>query len=460
MIKQVPPDSQSPEGWPVCSLSRSKLFGVTPYGFNGATREHIVSLFRRTSNAQALLPRSLAFHVIVPPMGIPTLVSADFIADKCYRLNLCGMGASSSRWVDLLNQLTSRTNLQSLTLSSFRNLVSSYQLIESANRFCPACYAEDERAGRDKYDRLLWAIRCVTACPVHERRLILEPQFKGRRPFPFTVPGISRIDGSSLANFTSDLASKYEVDVAQMVSELIDDLEIEPQKISLTATFLNHVANHLFDGNSAALAGHLGLSKSQVHGWMHGGILASLSCVTRIAYAFNCSISDVISGYTDSPRLHHGSEFPRGLFGLARRSGYQMPRKKILASLSAFMKDNPDSNAKDAASHFDVSPRFLRDNFPEQNKALVTAGRLHTQRIAQARQDAKDQAYERLYLALKNSGTYPSRRKVAKQLKEQGISLSFADERRAQKSVETARWTLSSFRTTDRQGSPDHAANC
>ncbi|WP_227245427.1 TniQ family protein [Paraburkholderia caribensis] len=435
MKKQFSPDPRAPEGWPAGFPSRSQLFGATPFGFNGATQEHIVSFLRRVSTAHALLPRSLAFHVIVPSMGIPTSVSADFTADGCYRLSMCGLGESAVRWVDLLNRFTCRSNLRLLTLSSFRNLLSAYRLIESVNRFCPTCYKEDETAGRDKYDRLLWTIRCVTACPIHKHQLVYEPKAKGQHPFPFKVPGISRIDGSSLANAESKSASKHEIETARLVAELIDDLKVKRHEISLTAEFLRGAVSQLFGGNSAALALHLGVSKSQVHGWAHEGILPSLSCVARIAIAFDCSISDVITGQTGSLRLHHQNEFPRGLFGLARRSGHKIPLKKLAASLNHFIKCNPDSTATEAANHLDVSPRFLRDNFPAQNKALVTAGRLYRLRIAQSRLNAKYQAYERLHLALEEDNTYPSRRKVMALLKQQGIRLTYAEERHATNST-------------------------
>jgi hypothetical protein len=433
--KEFSPDPQSPEGWPAGFPPRSQLFRATPYGFSDATREHIVSFLRRVSNAHALLPRSLAFHVIVPSMEIPTSIAADFTADGCYRLNMCGLSESAVLWVDLLNRFTCRSNLQLLTLSSLKNLLSAYRLIESENRFCPLCYKEDETAGRDKYDRLLWTIRCVTACPIHKHQLVHEPQARGRRPFPFTVPGISRIDGRSLANATSKPSSRHETDTARLVAALIDDLKVERHEISFTAAFLQEAVSSLFDGNSAALALHLGVSKSQVHGWMHERILPSLSCVTRIAIAFDCSISDVITGQTSSLRLHHRNEFPRGLFGLARRSGYKIPLKNLAASLDHFIKSNPDSTATEAAKHLDVSPRFLRDNFPEQNKALVTAGRLSRLRIAQSRLDAKYQAYERLHLTLEENDTYPSRRMVTALLKEQGVRLTYAEERHATNSA-------------------------
>ncbi len=373
-------------------------------------------------------------------MGTGSQVSADFMADECYRLELCGLSGKAARWIDFLNQLTSRSDLQLLTLLPLRNLVSLYRLVEYENRFCPACYAEDERAGREKYDRLLWTIRCVTACPKHECRLIFEPKAKGHRPLPFTIPGISRIDGSSLARFTSTKASSYEVAVAALVSELVEEITrmTARKKISLISVFLMHATDSLFNGNRAALAHHLGLSKSQVHGWVRDGIVPSLAGLARIAYAFECTMTDVILGRKVSLTLRRGYNSSRGLFALARISGHKTPRCELLASLLTFMKRNPDACAQDAARHLKLAPKFLRENFPEQNKALVIAGRLYRQRIAQERRDAKDEAYGKSYRALSGSGTYPSRRKVAKRLKLLKVPLTFADEKRAKKKADAA----------------------
>lgn len=423
---------EGPGGWPADFPPRSKIFSLTPLGFDGATRENIVSFFRRTADAHGVLPRSLAHHVIIPLLDIASRVSADLMADECYCLELCGMSEKARRWVDILNQLTLRSDLQLLTLLPLRNLTSPYCLIDSARRFCPACYADDERAGRPKYDRLLWTVRDVTACPKHKRRLVFEPLFNGRRPLPFTVPGVSRIDGTSLSKCTSKKASQYEIAVANLVCELLEDISrVSTQKASLVSGFLTHASDSLFSGNSAALARYLGLSKSQIHGWMYDGIMASLPGVIRIAYAFECTIADVLLGNKTRLRLRQGSKLSRGLFGLRRKVGHKSPRRELLASLSTFMKRNPDACAQDAASYLEVSPKFLRANFPSQNDALVNAGRLHRQRTSQARQEAKDIAYKMSHFALASQGVYPSRRKVMKELKELGIRLSFAETKRA-----------------------------
>jgi hypothetical protein len=386
MHGQITRESTRPGGWPSDFPARSLLFGTTPYGFDGATRENIVSFFRRTADSHALLPRSLAYHLLVPLFGIPSPAAADLMADECYRLELCGLSAKPARWVDALNRLTARSDLQKLTLLSFNNLVSSYQLIEPSFRFCPACYAEDERLGRPKYDRLLWTIRCVTACSKHRRRLVMEPTFGKHSPLPFTVPGISRIDGTSLADAISKAASDQEIVVANLVSELIDDVSrIGAERRSSIADLLARAAESIFDGNCAALARYLGVSKSQLHGWMQTENLPSLACAIRVAHAFQCTLAGVLLGRSADPLVRRLRDWPRGLFGLARSFGYKAPRDELVASLSTFIKNNPHACAKEAAIHLGVSPKFLREKFPVQNASLVASARRHRQEQSEAR---------------------------------------------------------------------------
>ncbi|MGF6574892.1 transcriptional regulator with XRE-family HTH domain [Paraburkholderia sp. GAS333] len=424
-----------PEGWPSDTPSRSTLFGVTPYGFDGLSHEHIVSFFRRASTAHALLPRTLAYQLVVPSLGHKTLVSADFMADACYRLDLCGFSANAIRWVEILNELTSRTDLESLTLSFLRGIVSPYQLIAQTDKFCPACYAEDEKAGRQKYDRLLWAIRCVAACPLHELRLTSEPRYQKQRPLNFTVPGISRISGTSLANVVTSPASEEEITIANLVAQFIDSSRYVENELSSSSDFLAQTAHQLFDGNSAALARYLGVAKSQIHGWMCEGVLPSLSAVVRIAFALTCSIANVITGNVSRLELRLEKPLSHGLYNLPKCSGYKIHREQLASSLSTYAKINPEANAKEAATYLGVSIKFLRSNFAEQNRQLVSAGRLRMARISEERRNVKDSAYYQAHIALKESGVYPSRRKIVQRLKEQGIRLTFADERRAMKEV-------------------------
>jgi DNA-binding XRE family transcriptional regulator len=270
-----------------------------------------------------------------------------------------------------LEGLTCRADLHLLTLLPLKGSISSYQLIDSTSRFCPACYADDERASRPKYDRLLWTIRCVSACPKHELRLVKESKSKGLRSLPYTAPGASRSDGSSLAKYKSERATAFEIETAKLISNLLDDVSsVGSATVSHTPEFLTQAATLLFAGNHAALARHLGLSKSQVHGWMHEGIVPSMSAAVRIACAFGCPIVDVLQGKGSTLRPRDGHRESQGLFGLKRGSGHRTPRQALLSSLSNFMKLHPLACAHDAARHLDISPTFIRKNFPAENAAL------------------------------------------------------------------------------------------
>jgi hypothetical protein len=213
---------------------------------------------------------------------------------------------------------------------------------------------------------------------------------------------------------------------------------INVQEISQTPAFLTHAKTVLFGGNAAALARHLGLSKSQVHDWMTNENLTSLPGVARVAYSFECTMADALLGNETTLKLRHGYNSQRGLLGLARRVGHKTPHNKLLTSLSRFIKNYTSASARDAANHLGVSTKFLRKNFPKQNEALVRSRKLHTQKTARVRRDAKDDAYQKSHFALADNGVYPSRREVMKQLKGQGISLTFADEKRAKQKADAA----------------------
>jgi hypothetical protein len=212
------------------------------------------------------------------------------------------------------------------------------------------------------------------------------------------------------------------------VAELLEDVSrIGGQtKLSLSE-FLTHAADIFFGGNSAALERYLGLAKSHVHGWMHRGILPSLTGVARIAFLFDCTIADVLLGNKATLGLRQRHKLPFGLFESNRKVGHKTPREDLAAGLTEFMQAHPGASALDAANHLGVSPRVLRENYPRENQALVRGGKLSRDGNARARLDAKCEVYKRCHFALAAEGTYPSRRKVVKLVEETGIRLTFRE---------------------------------
>jgi hypothetical protein len=97
-----------------------------------------------------------------------------------YNFNASSLTEQAYQWAHTLNHLTHRNNLQLCTLLPLKNLVSGFVLLSEKQRFCPAGYADDAVAGRGFYDRLLWSIDAVKACPLHRLQLVNRSEAKRR----------------------------------------------------------------------------------------------------------------------------------------------------------------------------------------------------------------------------------------------------------------------------------------
>jgi transcriptional regulator with XRE-family HTH domain len=425
-----------PGGWPEDAPTRSALFGVTPAGFSGDTFEDLPSYFRRLSAHHGLLPWTLAFHAVAPFICGRDFESKSNAADDCYRLVISGVTEVAAKWSGALNKLTLRNDLQLRTLLPLRRCVPPKKLISCIERFCPSCYADDERAPRPKYNRLLWAIDCVTACPVHGLQLKPAPRTKRGSPQAFWLPGISRVDGSSLANDFTEEAHPHSVELAGLVAELLDDAHQHPDAFShapALPAFLHYATETLFEGTAANFARHLGIAKSELHGWMKGKNRPSLHRIVLIAYCCDCTVADVLLGNKVMLRIRERP--PESPTRLAPRTstGASMPADVLLAKLEEIIQSGTASCLQEAASILGVTAKFLRKVAPQKAALLVSRGKEQRQRNLRAKEDAEFSVFLGCYREILRQGTYPARRKVVKLVRERtGKAFSYVTAARFQ----------------------------
>jgi hypothetical protein len=165
-------------------------------------------------------------------------------------------------WVSALERLTLRNDLRLHTLLPLRNILGSSALLSKFEKFCPRCYRDDECANRPKYNRLLWSIASVDACPIHETLLQPVP-YAWQKMRSFWLPGISRLDGSSLSETSAARANNEQITSARLVAELLDDVHHHPDAFANSnspSKFLQYAIRMLFNGKGALLANHLGIN--------------------------------------------------------------------------------------------------------------------------------------------------------------------------------------------------------
>ncbi len=426
-----------PGGWPHDAPPRSHLFNLAPGGFDGQSREELRSYFRRLCAIHRMRPWTMANRVVVPAALARKAIDVQLRADQCFDVALVSVSSLAAVWADILNALNCRYDLQLLTLLPLKHLLPTNKLVTEALRFCPKCYEADEAMGRDKYDRLLWTIDAVKACPIHEV-LLVEASRMGGQPGPlaFYAPGVCRITGASLASSGATSATAIDVDGARRIASLLDEAvfvgEHAPNAAGIQ-TFLEHAVASLFGGKSAHLAAHLGIGKSQVHGWQYGHAKPSLPRLVQIAQACDCSISDILLGNRCFLRVVPREQIVAPKLAPKRRAGAQLPSDVLFPRLQALAACSWITTVREFATLLDVSEKFVRRVAPEVCEKIVARGIRSRQLALEAKRDAFDQVYREESSVLLGRGIYPSRRKVARAMAARGAgSYRYRDLQRAQ----------------------------
>ena len=404
-----------PGGWPDDTPPRSACFGLAPEGETGASYENLVSYFRRLSAAHGITPHSFAFRAVGPlfdKRNVRTLC----LRHDAYCMN--GVGKIAIAWVDALEKLTMRTDLSLRTLLPLQTLVPRYNLLHEKRRFCASCYRDDEAVGRQKYDRLLWSIQCVEACPLHKVLLERLPETTRPKRYTFWLPGISPLDGTSLANHRTNAASAEQIRSARLIAQLLDDIHRHPELFeggSSTTKFFQHAANTLFDGQMSELAKHLGISTGQLSGW-RSGTQPSLPRLANIASRCGCTISNVLLGNEVKLRTTRTSFKLRKKVGRRPRLGKFHSPERLIEELKTLDNLGKTKNLLQTARLLDVSYSCILKLAPEYAAQLVQRGREARHKEKIEGEKARFNAYWQSFQELCRENRWPTGRRVAMRL--------------------------------------------
>jgi hypothetical protein len=419
-----------PGGWPEDYPRRAALFDVEPEGVCGASSESLYSIFRRTCAAYKMRPFTLAAAAAAPIFGMSRRECSSLYGQEKWLQAMNGSGGCAERWSSALSRLTLREDLYLHTLLPIRYLIPQRGLLGRQERFCSECFRDDERKKRPKYHRLLWAITSVEACPVHGTRLQEELGVdKSGRNHSYWLPGVSRIDGRSLADVPSTPARPESIRNSVLVSNLLDDIQYDPNVFAEfsydTPSFLWHVTDSMFDGVPCYFANHLGVTKSALHGWMSGKVHPSLPNLLLIAHCVDCGLTDIL--LSNKVGLQKIKPFNRPAKA-PRRVREQVSDEAIHSALANSLDNNDNLCASEIARRLGVGVKRMRRVAPEQWNALV-------QRHLNARKERciderehRFSVFYRSFQELQSKGQYPSRRLVAKDvLARTGVAPRFSD---------------------------------
>lgn len=156
---------------------RSYLYHLKPIGVGSANVESLTGYIARLAEAHSVATgalMALELRTRVPPgSGVASgeqtrLQNSTFIYDA-HILN--GLGECPRQWVRVLESLTGRISLHTLTMLNWSQVISNCDLLRRVRAWCPHCYDSWRSTDQPIYEPLLWNICVVTVCPIHGRPL-------------------------------------------------------------------------------------------------------------------------------------------------------------------------------------------------------------------------------------------------------------------------------------------------
>jgi transcriptional regulator with XRE-family HTH domain len=178
----------------------STLPSLAPYGLGTLHAESLTSYLRRLAWWEHASVSRLLRRYALDPLRDRRSQRELIVAPTRASESLNGPGAVAAALVDEVERLTGRSDLAGLSFLGREGGIWMREAFRGERAWCPLCLAVDESRA---YDRLIWTLRDIAVCTVHEVALVTSCATCGRshRPlaqwaYPFRCPWC----GSALAS--------------------------------------------------------------------------------------------------------------------------------------------------------------------------------------------------------------------------------------------------------------------
>lgn len=354
--------------------SRSLLHPLAPIGVGTPYVESLASYFCRLAISHCISAAEL-FRTIAKNM------QWDFARGySWFQLNLSGMSDNTENWVTALSKLTSITNLDSLTLLTWRDVISQSSPTAASSRWCPHCLTDDRSTGHAPYFRLAWDIGTVPACAKHKIKLVHACTDCGRsntrQKSSFVIPGWCTSCDAFLGDTKSvESATGEEVWIASQVSAMLAMHGTLPTKPTRAALFecIRELIDHFANGRSTLFCQRVGLGRATASQWFQQNQLPTLPAALRIASQTGLALPSLLIGdfagwspaSADLQKLD--LLFPKRSKGTTRQV---RDWDYIRSELVSLAQSSEVISVEEAARKLNIYPRDLYKNANELTRSL------------------------------------------------------------------------------------------
>lgn len=415
---------------------RSVLYHLDLIGVNTPYVESLTGHITRLAEAHSVYPGILMEREIAP------LVNRQYAGANLHTIYnhtcaLNGTGVMAFDLVQVLDKLTGHNKLHLLTMLLWSEVFPSRALMRSAKAWCPKCY-EEQRINRcEIYEPLLWGLKVVQVCPIHQQLLCSICPHCKQSNFPLSWrsrTGHCAKCGEWLGNLSptssecqnlAETELEWMVWAANAVGEVIASAPMLAVKIpkARVANGLSNCVKQFSEGNIAEFARLIQTPKNTVWLWCNGKNLPQLDTLVKLCFCLKISVldlltQDVIEITDNSVRL-----LPKSCLQKKRRAAIKLTDfDQVHSQLEAVLLDHKlpplslEATARDLGYHRET----LYRNFKDLCRAISAKyDQFERVRYLNSVDECCKEVHEAV-LQLHSQGIYPSEARVSEHLTKPG----------------------------------------
>jgi hypothetical protein len=435
----VPNELEASSGW-LNEPPNPTFFHVEPEGGSDSV-EGLISWLVATARAHCVSSRVLVKCLLKNSERYRDVWSGTTFFDRdCTTIN--GYGAYARLAVELLQERT-HVPLAPLTLLHAEHLLphNSEGALCRHPKWCPVCLCEQARAHQRLHFKLLWSLEHYRVC--HEHQIPLSdrcPACGSLQSFIPVYPSLVHCNAcgrpllaeipqneepEEAASFTD-----YELWCAKSLVGLVGHRE-ELQTHGSLATFrenITGIVSRFSPGNRKGLCESIGLQAYALNGWLNKDERPSLSVLLRFGYGVSVDVAELF--LPDAVKL---VSQPKGLLpaetdrNARPMLGFQQ-QQNMKKLLDVIIVDPTDNRALvKVAEQLGLSRSALKYWFDAECRAIVCKNR-NSESLRLRMKYRKDHDLLRsIVQLLRSRDLQPTRRRVDRELRKNGLSLMRPD---------------------------------
>lgn len=292
--------------------------------------------------------------------------------NSSHLINVTGSRAQAALWA--LETLTMRNDLRGLSLTTLTEVLPLRGLTRSKSAWCPLCYEEWQANEQVVYDPLLWKFRevslCVrhgvrlqTACPNCARSLphLAWRSRPGYCPFcawPLFGELVEKQESTIDPEAPEFVWQQWVTETLGVVVAHLPSMPVAPRRECIRLA-VNHAVERLADGNIAAFARLLDLSRNTVENWCQGKRIPEMDMLLRLCYRLNHPLDGVLFWGVETLQPCLQDPLPEAHFQPRKRTAIDRERIFHLLEEATGSTEDPPPSLQEVGQRFGYQPTTL-----------------------------------------------------------------------------------------------------